>query len=504
MLTSICLFYCKYKITTLVKLIMPHIIDNILQTLDTKASNLVATPISNGLLSSIDKLKLDTFSAPIIYQNDFSYASPEWGVYGTPVSYGIVSGALNCDYNGTFDGVQMTLSSYPQNTTILVTYTITMTAGTSVSIGLLQGSWSSTIDTKTVSGTYTTKIVTNATSTTANHALAFINFGTGVSGSGSFTIDNIVISGGQTASYAQGRKADQLQSANQRFGIVDYQNAGSVTSHFIQTTIPYGSNQMVHLNIKGYIYQSSDHYNIGLSFYTYASATPSIVNSRYTVTGSAKPLTINMAYVNGFLAIELVWPTSYYFHRFVIDSFCNSGGTLPVHYQNWTVTPDVAIPLSSTGYMSPPYTSTIQKELFIDNKVVGDSAGSSLFVKSLSSSIQNVASDMMIRAYNKGYTVITVDQEFYNSEFKKFIHDDLKNISAVIFFDEFEKQYAMGSDDVLAGLLSIFQGSITSHKLFICTANNRNNIDDAFLIELVDSVIWWNLRTFQKMSLWNM
>lgn len=91
-----------------------------------------------------------------------------------------------------------------------------------------------------------------------------------------------------------------------------------------------------------------------------------------------------------------------------------------------------------------------------------------------------LASDIMLRAVSQGYSVITVDEEFHDSDFMKFIHEDLKDISAVVFFDEFEKQYDMRNDSVLGGLLRIFQGSVTSHKMFICTANNRNSIGDPF------------------------
>jgi hypothetical protein len=91
-----------------------------------------------------------------------------------------------------------------------------------------------------------------------------------------------------------------------------------------------------------------------------------------------------------------------------------------------------------------------------------------------------LASDIMLRAVEQGYSVITVDEAFHDSAFLNFIHEDLKDISAVVFFDEFEKQYNMRDDEVLGGLLRLFQGSVTSHKMFICTANNRGSIGDPF------------------------
>lgn len=91
-----------------------------------------------------------------------------------------------------------------------------------------------------------------------------------------------------------------------------------------------------------------------------------------------------------------------------------------------------------------------------------------------------LASDIMLRAVRKGYHVIIVDKAFHDGDFKKFIHEDLKELSAVILFDEFEKQYDMDDNSVLANLLSIFQGAITSHKMFICTANNKHDIGDPF------------------------
>lgn len=87
-----------------------------------------------------------------------------------------------------------------------------------------------------------------------------------------------------------------------------------------------------------------------------------------------------------------------------------------------------------------------------------------------------LASDIMIREA-KTKPVITVASAYYGASFNEFIH----NIgSAVVFFDELEKLYDFDESDVLASLLSLFAGSVTSHKLFICTANNKYAIGEHF------------------------
>ena len=87
-----------------------------------------------------------------------------------------------------------------------------------------------------------------------------------------------------------------------------------------------------------------------------------------------------------------------------------------------------------------------------------------------------LASDIMIRE-SATKPIITVSTNHCGAEFNEFIH----NIgSAVVFMDEMEKMYNFEDSDVVASLLSLFSGSVTSHKLFICTANNKYTIGEHF------------------------
>jgi ATPase family associated with various cellular activities (AAA) len=89
--------------------------------------------------------------------------------------------------------------------------------------------------------------------------------------------------------------------------------------------------------------------------------------------------------------------------------------------------------------------------------------------------------DMMLRTMAMGKSVIVVDKPFYDAKFKRFLHEELNQLSCMVVFDEFEKMYPMTSDDeVNAGLLCLFDGTSTSHKLFVCTANNKHDISTAF------------------------
>lgn len=79
-----------------------------------------------------------------------------------------------------------------------------------------------------------------------------------------------------------------------------------------------------------------------------------------------------------------------------------------------------------------------------------------------------------------GITVILVGQGFHGSNFNKFIHEALRDTSAIVVMDEFEKMFNMADDEVLAPLLTLFDGPSDSHKFFLCSANDRNQIADPF------------------------
>jgi ATPase family associated with various cellular activities (AAA) len=83
-------------------------------------------------------------------------------------------------------------------------------------------------------------------------------------------------------------------------------------------------------------------------------------------------------------------------------------------------------------------------------------------------------------ALSRDIHVILVESGFHGSNFNSFIHEQLRGISAVVAMDEFEKMYDMRDDEVLAPLLTLFDGPLTSHKFFVCTANNRDAVADPF------------------------
>lgn len=80
----------------------------------------------------------------------------------------------------------------------------------------------------------------------------------------------------------------------------------------------------------------------------------------------------------------------------------------------------------------------------------------------------------------QGVSVIMVENGFSGANFNKFIHESLRDTSAIVAMDEFEKMYNMNDDEVLAPLLTLFDGPNDSHKMFLCSANNRNQIAEPF------------------------
>lgn len=80
----------------------------------------------------------------------------------------------------------------------------------------------------------------------------------------------------------------------------------------------------------------------------------------------------------------------------------------------------------------------------------------------------------------QGISVIMVENGFSGANFNKFIHESLRNTSAIVAMDEFEKMYNMDDDEILAPLLTLFDGPNDSHKMFLCSANNRHQIAEPF------------------------
>lgn len=83
-------------------------------------------------------------------------------------------------------------------------------------------------------------------------------------------------------------------------------------------------------------------------------------------------------------------------------------------------------------------------------------------------------------AIPRGISVIMVERGYVGESFNRFIHESLKKTSAIVCMDEFEKLYNMNDDEQLAPLLTLFEGPNGSHKMFVCTANNRSQIADPF------------------------
>lgn len=83
-------------------------------------------------------------------------------------------------------------------------------------------------------------------------------------------------------------------------------------------------------------------------------------------------------------------------------------------------------------------------------------------------------------AIPRGISVIMVERGYAGESFNRFIHESLKKTSAIVCMDEFEKLYDMHENEQLAPLLTLFEGPNGSHKMFLCTANERSQIADPF------------------------
>lgn len=65
-----------------------------------------------------------------------------------------------------------------------------------------------------------------------------------------------------------------------------------------------------------------------MSVYTYGIPLNSIYNPVWSSNGSTKPTQVRMAYVGGFLAIELTWAnTNDYFQRWEVSAYCDGNNT---------------------------------------------------------------------------------------------------------------------------------------------------------------------------------
>lgn len=81
---------------------------------------------------------------------------------------------------------------------------------------------------------------------------------------------------------------------------------------------------------------------------------------------------------------------------------------------------------------------------------------------------------------NNVHVIIIDNGNLLGPNIVDFIHQSLKDISAVVLMDEFEKLVDMDEDEAVYPLLSLFDGSKKSHKFFLCTANNKYKISEPF------------------------
>jgi hypothetical protein len=80
------------------------------------------------------------------------------------------------------------------------------------------------------------------------------------------------------------------------------------------------------------------------------------------------------------------------------------------------------------------------------------------------------------RFFEKNIPVLVVNTPYYGEEFNTFL--GLIKQPCMVFFDEFEKTYI--KKDEQNALLTLFDGSYNSHKLFIITCNDKWGISDFF------------------------
>jgi hypothetical protein len=120
--------------------------------------------------------------------------------------------------------------------------------------------------------------------------------------------------------------------------IVSYASATGLASQVITTTIPANSIIMPAIFIKGYAYETGNTVDLQLGFYTYNAPANATINTVWTSTGSAAPLTIRAGYLGGFLQLELTWGAlDEYFLRYEVSAYCDSAASAAEHFQGWTV-----------------------------------------------------------------------------------------------------------------------------------------------------------------------
>lgn len=77
------------------------------------------------------------------------------------------------------------------------------------------------------------------------------------------------------------------------------------------------------------------------------------------------------------------------------------------------------------------------------------------------------------KALERGVPVLKVEQSFSGSSFNDFIQS--LSQPCVVLFDEFEKTY---EDEKQAELLTLFDGTVSTKKLFLLTSNSQSQISD--------------------------
>lgn len=147
---------------------------------------------------------------------------------------------------------------------------------------------------------------------------------------------------------------------------------------------------------------------------------------------------------------------------------------------------------TGTFYLQPTATPSRPKKVYGDDvtarsarffewfKTHTDQTTGVLLIGAPGSGKTLLMNEIFNRAIESGVSVLLIDRPFAGGNFNDFIHGALKNIPLVVGIDEFEKQYDFNDNSVLAPMLSMFQGAHSSHKMFVCTANDRHQIADPF------------------------
>jgi hypothetical protein len=142
--------------------------------------------------------------------------------------------------------------------------------------------------------------------------------------------------------------------------IVSYRADGTFLSQLIQTKIPVDSLTMVTFRLRGYAFGTAGVIDLAVCLYNYSSPSGTINSPVYTSSGSEAPTSIRAAYVGGFLALELTWPTSGYYFRYAIDAYSDGTSTqLNSWFVGWTATAGGLLPSTAAGIVIVPPKSSI-------------------------------------------------------------------------------------------------------------------------------------------------